>query len=107
MMLILLINLHLGAVPFFGTSWISNERQQLQQAQENWVSAVLRRESGAVLGDDEIVRENKKYFSQYGDSKETIAQKVLARKKAEEGMLESSGGAWEAAQEKKWKKVIK
>jgi len=92
-----------GAFPFFGNQWISNERQQLQQAQENWVSAVLRRESGAVLGDDEIVRENKKYFPQYGDSEETIAQKVLARKEAEAGMLQSSGGAWEAAQEKKGK----
>ena len=88
----------LNAVPLFGNKWISNQRQQLQQAQENWVSAVLRRESGAVLGDEEIVRENKKYFPQYGDSKETIAQKSLARKEAEKGMLQSSGGAWEAQQ---------
>jgi hypothetical protein len=89
-----------NAVPLFGNNMISNDKQQLQQAQENWVSAVLRRESGAVLGEEEIVRENKKYFPQYGDSKETIAQKALARKEAEQGMLQSTEGAWEADQEK-------
>jgi hypothetical protein len=88
-------------VPLFGNNLISNDKQQLEQMQQDWVSAVLRKESGAVLGVDEIAQEKKKYFPQYGDSKETIARKSVSRQNAESGMFNASQGAWDALQETK------
>ena len=95
-----------NAVPFFGNTMISNERQQLQQAQENWVSAVLRRESGAVLGDDEIVRENKKYFPQYGDSKKNDCSKSSSEGKGRGGdapIIRGRMGSRSREKRQKWR----
>lgn len=68
-------------------------RQQYQQAQENWVSANLRAESGAAIGVEEMQKEIKKYFPQVGDSDAVIKQKEQARKVAENAMLQRAGRA--------------
>lgn len=68
-------------------------RQQYQQAQENWVSANLRAESGAAIGIDEMRKEIKKYFPQVGDSDAVIKQKEEARKVAEDSMRQRAGRA--------------
>ena len=68
-------------------------RQQYQQAQENWVSANLRAESGAAIGVDEMRKEIKKYFPQVGDSDSVIKQKESARKVAEDAMRQRAGRA--------------
>jgi hypothetical protein len=71
-------------------------RQQYRQAQENWVSANLRAESGAVLGTDEIDKEIKKYFPQVDDKPEVIKQKAQARKSTELAMEVRGGPALKA-----------
>lgn len=71
-------------------------RQQYRQAQENWVSANLRAESGAVLGTDEIDKEIKKYFPQVDDKPEVIKQKRDARKSTELAMEVRGGPALKA-----------
>jgi hypothetical protein len=71
----------------------SSGRQQYRQAQENWVTANLRAESGAVIGTDEMEKEISKYFPQTNDKPETIAQKAQARKSAELAMEVRGGPA--------------
>jgi len=72
----------------------SPDRQKALQAQRDWVRAKLRKESGAVIGIDEMENEIRTYFPQIGDSDEVIYQKKLARQQATQGMIESSGAAY-------------
>lgn len=69
-------------------------RQQYRQAQENWVTANLRPESGAVIGAEEMEKEITKYFPQASDSAETIAQKQRARRDTELAMTVRAGPAY-------------
>jgi hypothetical protein len=71
----------------------SSNRQQYRQAQEDWVRAKLRKESGAVIGEEEMKREIMTYFPQPGDKPEVIEQKAGARKVAMEAMKTSAGKA--------------
>ena len=79
----------------FATSSI---RQQYQQAQENWVTANLRPESGAVIGAEEMQKEIRKYFPQVGDSNDTIRQKEKSREVTEEAIRRRAGRAIGAQQ---------
>jgi len=69
----------------------SDDRQKYRQAQEDWVRAKLRQESGAVIADEEMDREIRTYFPQLGDSQAVLEQKSIARKTAEEAMHDASG----------------
>lgn len=68
-------------------------RQQYRQAQENWVTANLRAESGAVIGTEEMEKEIRKYFPQVDDKPAVVAQKAQARKSAELAMQVRGGPA--------------
>lgn len=74
----------------FATSPI---RQQYENAQQNWVRANLRAESGAAIGVDEMRKEIETYFPQVGDSKERIAQKAKLRESTENAMKTRAGRA--------------
>jgi len=63
------------------------EQQQLDQAKRDFVNAVLRRESGAVISDSEFANAEKQYFPQIGDSPQVIAQKKQNRLVAQRGVL--------------------
>lgn len=69
----------------------SDDRQLYRQAQENWVRANLRKESGAVIGADEMRKEIENYFPQPGDTPQVIEQKRKSREAAMEGMIVQSG----------------
>ena len=69
-------------------------RQQYRQAQENWVTANLRPESGAVIGPDEMEKEIAKYFPQTNDAQKTIEQKQRARRDTELAMTVRAGPAY-------------
>lgn len=72
----------------------SPEQQQNDQARRNFISAVLRKESGAAISPTEYVNEERKYFPQLGDSNKVIKQKQEARDlaiKALEAQAGSSG----------------
>ena len=77
-------------IPGIGNYMVSSQFQQYEQAKENWVTANLRRESGAVIGQEEMVREIRKYFPVVGDKPDVIAQKKRARQAGQKGMAESS-----------------
>jgi len=69
----------------------SGEQQQVEQARRNFVSAVLRKESGAAIGVDEYKNEERKYFPQAGDTDAVIKQKQKARELAIEALKAQAG----------------
>jgi len=70
----------------------ANEKeQQFQQAKLNFITAVLRKESGAAIGENEFNTEDKKYFNQVGDTDAVKAQKARARQTAIEAMKIQAG----------------
>jgi hypothetical protein len=96
----------LRAIPSFGlTSKIAGagigaSRQKIETLKKNWITANLRKESGAVIGADEYQQEDEKYFPQINDNFETRQLKKQLRQQAEQGMLLESGkgGTREATQ---------
>lgn len=77
---------------------VSSESQQmLDQAKRDYINAVLRRESGAVISDSEFANAERQYFPQIGDSAAVIAQKKKNREVAQRGvMIEVPGNRREA-----------
>lgn len=72
------------------------DNQLFEQAKSNFITAVLRKESGATIGDAEYAREDRKYFPQFGDSAEVIAQKARARDMAIASMAKEGAPAMSA-----------
>ena len=87
-----------GAIPFVGDyiqrKVMTPEQQMYKQAADDWIRAKLRKESGAVISDQEMEGEYRTYFPQPGDTPEVIAQKAAARKQAEEQMKMMAGPAF-------------
>jgi len=72
--------------------FLSSENQNnYEQAKENFITAVLRKESGASISPAEFAREERKYFPQVGDSDSTIKQKQEARKLAISAIRQVAG----------------
>jgi len=69
----------------------SAEQQQVDQARRNFITAVLRQESGAAIAASEFANEERKYFPQVGDTAEVIAQKQKARELAIKAMNIQAG----------------
>lgn len=70
------------------TNWTQSEDQQsVEQAQRDFVNAVLRRESGAAISPSEFESAQKQYFPAVGDSDQVKAQKAKNRKIAIQGLL--------------------
>lgn len=67
-------------------------RQQFEQAKRNFVNALLRRESGAVIADSEFENADKQYFPQPGDSPQVLAQKKQNRDTAIQTMNDAGQG---------------
>lgn len=93
-----------GAVPIIGeslgngagfvTNWTQSAAQQaVEQAQRDFVNAVLRRESGAVIAPVEFANATRQYFPQPGDSPQVLRQKAANRKTAIAGMKAEFGEA--------------
>lgn len=76
------------------TTVASADQQQVEQAQRDFINAVLRRESGAVIADSEFANARQQYFPQPGDSPAVIAQKARNRQTAIEGMKVEAGQHW-------------
>lgn len=94
------INAKMGAedVPIIGgligpaaNMALSSESQQAEQAQRDFVNAILRQESGAAIGKSEFTNARKQYFPQPGDSAEVIAQKAANRQTAIRGLATMAG----------------
>jgi hypothetical protein len=97
-----------GAIPLVGdyarTKVTSAEQQQYRQAQENWVRANLRKESGAVIGTDEMNAEIRNYFPQPGEDPILVSQKQLARQVTQDAMKTAAGKSYRPFDMKQFKK---
>ena len=60
----------------------SDAEQQVEQAQRNFVNAILRQESGAAVNQSEFDNARKQYFPQPGDGPKVIEQKKQNREMA-------------------------
>ena len=58
---------------------VSSEIRQLRQAERNFATAVLRKESGAAISPTEFATVEKQYFPRPGDDVQTLAQKKMNR----------------------------
>lgn len=72
---------------------LSPETQQAEQAQRDFVNAILRQESGAAIGAGEFDNARKQYFPQPGDSAAVIQQKARNRAAAVQGLKVNAGKA--------------
>lgn len=77
-------------VPFISNYTMSPEMQSVRAAQDDWIRAKLRKESGASIPPDEMEQERRTYFAVAGDRAATVTQKQQARKIAEESMAISA-----------------
>lgn len=68
-------------------------RGRAYQAQQDWVRAKLRKESGAVIGVQEMNDEIRTYFPMPGDGPEVVKQKAASRKQAERQFEIGAGNA--------------
>lgn len=82
-----------GVAGAVGNAMLSSEGQMAEQAQRDFVNAVLRRESGAVISEPEFANAQKQYFPQPNDSKAVLEQKRRNRQMAIQGLsAEVPGG---------------
>jgi len=89
-----------GSLPFIGdfarSKFSTDEQAQYRQAQENWVRANLRKESGAAIGADEMEKEIQTYFPTAAElsNPKVIAQKSQARQVTMDSMKKAAGNAY-------------
>ncbi|QYG07122.1 hypothetical protein [Janthinobacterium sp. PAMC25594] len=72
---------------------LTDSDQKAEQAQRDFVNAVLRQESGAAIAASEFDNAVKQYFPQPGDSVGVIAQKAKARKTTIQGLKKNAGNS--------------
>jgi hypothetical protein len=72
--------------------------KQQQQAEDNFLNAVLRRESGASISPDERSSGERQYFARPGDDSATLQQKAENRALAIAGLRSEAGKAWDRLQ---------
>tara|TARA_R110000824_G_scaffold257958_8_gene446881 strand:+ start:211 stop:2565 length:2355 start_codon:yes stop_codon:yes gene_type:complete len=70
----------------------TEEDKEFLSASQNWIAAVLRKESGARIDPDEYSDAAYQYFPAVGDSDGTVKRKAQLRKLVEEVMLDVAGG---------------
>lgn len=84
-------NKTVGNLPVVGNFARSEDAQKYDQAKRNFINAVLRRESGAVISPEEFANAEQQYFPQPGDGEEVIIQKRRNRDTTIQGLKVSSG----------------
>ena len=82
-----------------GNYLIGEDAQKLAQAKRDFINAVLRQESGAVISEEEFRNAEQQYFPQPGDGPEVIAQKRKNRENAISGFRIRSGPGAQVVQE--------
>lgn len=73
-----------------------SDRQMADQAEREFIAAILRYDSGAAIPPQEFVTQGQIYFPRPGDSPEVLRQKARSRREAISGLLRSSGPAGDA-----------
>jgi hypothetical protein len=82
-------------IPFgAGRGVMSEQFQRYDQAKRDFVNAVLRRESGAVISDAEFANAEKQYFPAPNDDPKTLKQKQQNREEAIRGIAGAAGRSY-------------
>lgn len=74
----------------------SAKEQQYASAASDFVTAQLRKESGAAIGEQEFERKYREFFPMPGDTADQIKSKKIRRSMAANDMSISSGGLYDA-----------
>jgi hypothetical protein len=85
-----------GAIPGVGNFLKTENFQKMEQAKREWVTALLRKESGAAIGRDEYTQYDRQFFPQPGDAPGVVAQKAEARRTAVEALKKSAGPSYKS-----------
>lgn len=80
----------LGSKSLANTAMGKNNQKYLQ-SQRDFLAGILRGDTGAAITKEEFAMYTPLYFPQAGDTKETLAQKQMARQKAMEGTMFRAG----------------
>jgi hypothetical protein len=87
------LNANLDGFPIIGgalaggqNAMLGDDTQKYMQAKRDFINAVLRKESGAVIGKDEFRSAELQYFPQPGDSPAVVQQKADNRQLAVQGI---------------------
>ena len=83
-----------SGIPLVGNKLIDARNRQFQQAERDFISAVLRKESGAAISNAEYENERKKYIPVAGDDAKTLEMKRKSREAALAGMRRSAGPSY-------------
>lgn len=85
----------LEKIPFGAGNYLQDDKYQLyEQARRDFINAVLRRESGAVISDTEFENAEKQYFPRPGDSPVVLKQKAENRVTAIDGISRAAGNSY-------------
>ena len=79
-------------------SLASDTIRQQRQAERNFLNAVLRRESGAVISPTEFTEGAKQYFPRPGDDAKTLEQKTRNREVALQSIISEAGNSYTKTQ---------
>lgn len=85
-----------GLISEFANRQASPDEQQYATAASDFVTAQLRKESGAVIGDEEFERKYREFFPVPGDTPAQIESKRNRRARASKNMEAESGGLYNA-----------
>ncbi|RTE91911.1 hypothetical protein [Bradyrhizobium sp. LVM 105] len=85
-----------GAIPGVGNFLKTENFQKMEQSKREWVTALLRKESGAAIGKDEYTQYDRQFFPQPGDGPGVVAQKAEARRVAMEAMKKTAGPGYKS-----------
>lgn len=89
-----LVQQGLGNVPVAGNFLTNEDKKLADQAQRDFINAVLRRESGAVISPSEFENARQQYFPQPGDTPAVKEQKKRNRKLATVGIMREAGPSY-------------
>ena len=77
---------------------VDEDYKKFEQAKRDFATALLRKESGAVIGADEFASVDLQYFPQPGDTPAVIAQKRRNREIAIQGVMRAAGPNYQSQQ---------
>ena len=81
----------LSKIPIFGNTLVSPDTQVFRQAENNFINALLRRESGAAIATIEYDGARKQYIPVIGDSPEVLQRKQNNRNMVSARLMAAGG----------------
>lgn len=80
---------------FYPSELMGSDVKKVDQAQRNFINAVLRRESGAAISPEEFQNARMQYFPQPGDDADQLAQKAQNRQRVIQSFALEGGNAYQ------------